>query len=314
MENKTNQSEFTFSGDGLKRNISESSILVVYVNPIEYHGEHLPLTTDLLISRGIKNLFPKELRENFIDWPPIHLGVGPTGGPGSCETSYLELKRVLLKLSKTIIRLKVKRVLVMTFHGAPLHILAIEEFVKVLRKNKVKAINPFILMLQKLTYFNPEEFNEIHKYVPMENEKERNKLIKNIKFDFHGGMIEAGLVQYFNPELIQKPLNEVPSIPELNLNNWIKVLENFIRPISYKLAEEIELINFVLQWGAIKPFPGYTGHPCLANNGLSEYFLNKVVLPSYLEEINKEFYGGGTKIIPVMNYMKYITFEGRLFY
>lgn len=310
----TNQSEFSLSGDGLKREISEESILVVYINPIEYHGDHLPLATDLLISRGITKLYPDELKDKFIHWPPIHLGVGPTTGPGSCHTSYLDLKGILLNLGKTISRLKVKRVLVMTFHGAPLHMLAIEEFVKVLRKRGIKAINPFILMLEKLTYFNAEEFPEIDKYVPIEDEQERQKIIKNIKFDFHGGMIEAGLVQYFYPDLIQVPLKNVPSIPDLNLSNGIKILENIVRKFSHKLAEEIELINFVTQWMKLKPFPGYTGHPCYANDGLSEYFLKSVVLPLYIEEIKKEFYGVGTEIKPVMGFIKYLTLEGRLFY
>src|SRR3954469_7383369 len=114
------------------------------VNPVEYHGPHLSLHNDRLISIGLVRAVHEQLAEKN-DWPlllgaDLEVGVEPCPGPGTRRTAYPIVRHLVLEACRAIAELGATKVVLMTFHGAPLHNLAIEAGVELLRAGGVRAI------------------------------------------------------------------------------------------------------------------------------------------------------------------------------
>lgn len=63
--------------------VFRENILFIFVNPTEYHGPHLPLANDYLISRGLADRLFTQLKElglteRYIAAPLISMGLDPT--------------------------------------------------------------------------------------------------------------------------------------------------------------------------------------------------------------------------------------------
>src|ERR1041384_5026193 len=70
------------------------------VNPVEYHGPHLSLHNDHLVSMGLAADLHARLGPPLSAWPllvaaSIEAGVEPCPGPGTRDVSYRTLKRLV---------------------------------------------------------------------------------------------------------------------------------------------------------------------------------------------------------------------------
>jgi creatinine amidohydrolase len=71
------------------------------VNPVEYHGPHLPLHCDALISEGLTKELHARLAESHPKWPllvatNIEMGVEPCPGPGTRAVPYSVVRDVVV--------------------------------------------------------------------------------------------------------------------------------------------------------------------------------------------------------------------------
>ncbi len=134
----------------------------LFVNPVEFHGPHLPLHTDALISRGLaRDLFAR-LLEHRPDWPfvgtsDLEVGVEPVPGPGSRPVPYSEVRARVVLACRALADLGAQRVVLMTFHGNPLHSIAMDAGVRYLAKRGVRALSPFNLLMRKMLEVEREE-------------------------------------------------------------------------------------------------------------------------------------------------------------
>src|SRR5262245_14646331 len=100
------------------------------VNPVEYHGPHLSLHNDRLISIGLARDVHALLAAKH-EWPflltaDLEVGVDPTPGPGTRVTSFHHVRGAVMEACKALHALGARSVVAMTWHGAPLHSIAIE--------------------------------------------------------------------------------------------------------------------------------------------------------------------------------------------
>src|SRR3712207_5958300 len=77
------------------------------VNPVEYHGPHLPLHTDALISEGLIGDLYARLSEKHPDWPllvatNIEAGVDPVPGPGTRAVPYRTVRRLVIESCRAL--------------------------------------------------------------------------------------------------------------------------------------------------------------------------------------------------------------------
>src|SRR5262245_42835306 len=116
------------------------------VNPVEYHGPHLSLHNDRLIAVGLARDVHARLARP--EWPfvlaaDLEVGVDPTPGPGTRVTPFPLVRETVLRACKALHALGARTVVAMTWHGAPLHSIAIEPGLEWLRRRGVVALNPF---------------------------------------------------------------------------------------------------------------------------------------------------------------------------
>jgi len=72
-----------------RRLVKSGAPVYLTVNPVEYHGPHLSLHNDRLISIGLVREVHERLAEKH-DWPlllgaDLEVGVEPCPGPGTCS-------------------------------------------------------------------------------------------------------------------------------------------------------------------------------------------------------------------------------------
>jgi creatinine amidohydrolase len=132
--------------------LSRGAPVYVPINPVEYHGPHLSLHNDALISRGIAGSIHEGLAQRGHDFPflitsDLEIGVDPTPGPGSRWTSYGHAAALVSEACARLSELGAQRVVLVTFHGSPLHSLAVHEGVKVLARKGVRAHSPHNYLL-----------------------------------------------------------------------------------------------------------------------------------------------------------------------
>src|SRR5258708_4696239 len=64
------------------------------VNPVEFHGPHLSLHNDAIITAGLARGLHRRLAARHLDWPfvtagELEIGVDPTRGIGTRHTSFI---------------------------------------------------------------------------------------------------------------------------------------------------------------------------------------------------------------------------------
>jgi creatinine amidohydrolase len=96
------------------------------VNPVEYHGPHLSLHNDRVVSLGLARRLSErfegtELGGPFVLAGDLEAGVDPACGPGSRHVPYRDARRLVVESCRALAELGAKRVVIMTFHGSPMH-------------------------------------------------------------------------------------------------------------------------------------------------------------------------------------------------
>lgn len=245
------------------------------INPVEYHGPHLSLHNDLLLSRGVI----KDMHERWLqryDAPllvasDLEMGVGPTKGPGSRAVTYDELRKHTLNAVKALRALGAQRVVLMTFHGDPFHNLAIERAVEWLRGHGVAALAPFHLLMREMMTVDPRQYENTLRHV--EDPVERRRLLQALPTDFHAGFFETSLALHYCPDTVSPIYRELPPCPTVTPDRLLLAAAKAARWATRPdLARELEFAAIGTGWHALRPFPGYTGAPHLATREAGAIF------------------------------------------
>ncbi|RYZ64794.1 MAG: hypothetical protein EOP09_15370, partial [Proteobacteria bacterium] len=209
----------------VKRNVA-----VIFVNPIEFHGRHMPLKTDHEISQALFariKLDPQvqKLGLQFQEIETIHRGCDPARGQGSERTSVAELTALLISASKKALEIKPLMVVFMTFHGSPTHAYAIAQAETWVKSHGVMAYNPFNLALEKLRDYDPSWALPLGEHVS--DPVIREKWVARLPSDFHGGLFETSVLLALNASVVKA--SELASLPDCPERRPGLVAEFFIR-------------------------------------------------------------------------------------
>ncbi len=286
----------------------------VFVNPIEYHGPHLSLYTDKVLSMGMAKKLHAELVNKKGEMPflvaeDISLGEGPTRGPGSIHTPFKDLRKIILRCSKSLVELGVRKVIFMTFHGAPMHNMAIQAGIEYLNKNGVKAYNPFNYILQKMIHFNPRDYDRVRDFLP--DDCDKDVIVENFNTDFHAGIFETSLCLYLCPKTVSENYNAVPDCPALIPNEKLLFIAKLFKSLGQiYLFKELRFAAIGLSWIQLKPFPGYSGTPRYSSIELGQYFVEQELIPLYVNGALETLYGVGKGPRPVMKWIYGLSLGG----
>ena len=282
------------------------------VDPVEYHGPHLSILNDQLISDGLMRQSHAALQERHPDWPLIfagQLGVGmdATPGPGTVDVSYRELLRRTCAAAQRLVELGFRRIVLMTFHGSPFHNAALWEAAEGLRARGVRVATPMNLLTRRIMAPDPEEFAAVYEAVA--DPADAARLRARAPEDFHSGFGETSLALHFVPDTVIDH-RSVPSAPALRiLPVWGVLARAADRLGRTVLAQELRFVGMGMAWFGLRPFPGYTCEPALATAEIGAIFA-ELICAGLVEEVEAVLVDGAPSLPPVMRWTATLTFGG----
>lgn len=286
----------------------------VLVNPTEYHGPHLFLLNDHLVSRGLARAVHDRLQTTLGDHPfllleDLGIGVEPCPGPGTVFSSYRDVRGRVLDAARRLADLGATRVLLLTFHGSPLHGHALYAGVRALEARGVRAISPLTQAIEQQMRGAIEGVEDAWR--PVVDEAARAALMAEVATDFHAGFIETSLALHFAPDTVRGH-REVPACPPPRPARVPATLAGLARALGRTtLSAELDLVARGLGWYAMRPFPGYAGQPALANPDSGAVFAHALV-DAFVEEARAVFSGERPPRPPPLAWLPAVSLGGRV--
>lgn len=282
------------------------------VNPVEYHGPHLSLHNDRLISIGLaRDVHARLATEHpFVLASDLEVGVDPTPGPGTRTVPFATVREVVLEACRALHALGARTVIAMTWHGAPLHAIAIEPGLAWLRERGVVALDPFCAAMRELCSLDGRRFERAFDHV--EDTALRARMIADLRKDFHAGFFETSMALHYAPHTVSRAHVDLPPCPDLVPDRRVMRLARGARAVGQReLAAELEMVAHGLGWHRLDPFPGYTGRPHLATRASGAIFAEEIAR-GYAALITDVIAGRTSAPRPPMQWIAALTANGHL--
>lgn len=298
------------------------------VNPIEYHGPHLSLRNDHLVSVGVARDLHAELRRRaglagaseevspLLMTRDLDVGVEPAPGPGSQPVDYFAVRGAVLEACRELAALGASRVVLVTFHGSPLHAFALEEGARWLRRRGVRAVSPMGELLRELLAAESpgaagDRYAEAYAHLPPERAR---ALMADIASDFHGGFFETSLALHYAPESVRAFYTELPDCAPFAGPRLVARGVAGLRGLGARArarAEEVSLVARGAAWLSLRPFPGYTGAPSLATPAAGRVFARELTA-LFGDAAEAALYRGESPRPPPLGWLRWATLFGRV--
>lgn len=280
------------------------------VNPIEYHGPHLSLLNDHLISVGLARDLHRRLgRGALLVAPDLDVGFDPTPGPGTIVTPLPEVKARVLAACAQVADAGAQRIVLMTFHGSPLHALALEAGVEALRARGVKVLSPLNLLLRQMLEFDAEDDDALKAaFATIADRAARERAWRGLQLDFHGGFFETSVAMHYAPDSVRPTYRNVPACPAFKGTGIYAAAAAIARAFGLtRRAQEMELAGAAMAWFALRPFPGYTGEPALSSPEAGAAFA-RAIIDRYAAVAEAVLYGEAPSPAPILHWLRYLPF------
>ena len=297
-----------------RRLVKTGAPVYLTINPVEYHGPHLSLHNDRLVSLGILREVHDRLGQQH-GWPlllgtDLEVGVEPCPGPGTRRTAFPVVRHLVLEACRALAELGASKVVLMTFHGAPLHNLAIEAGVSLLRAAGVRAVAPFNGLLTEMLFLDPAKFAAAFAHVA--DPVEREQMMGALANDFHAGFFETSMALHYAPESVAPDYTSLPPCPDVRPDGTLALASRVARALGAdRLSRELTFAAEGLGWNALRPFPGYTGRPHRATPQAGAVFAAEIVR-RYVDGIEDVFAGRTESPPPIMRWVGTLSLGGRI--
>ena len=299
-----------------RRLLGTGAPVFLLVDPQEYHGPHLPLANDALVAAGLARDIHARLAESHPDWPllvtsDLGVGSGTVPHPASRSVPFREVRRLVVESCRALTALGAQRVVVMTFHGDPMHNVALQAGVTWLRRRGVPALAPMNAILRWLMAVTPAEAEAVLAHVG--DPAERRAMAAEIHTDFHAGFGETSLTMYYAPEAVASDYQDVPPCPAITPERRLAAASRLAARLGRdSLAAELRFLSFAQGWFDLRPFPGYTGRPHLASAAAGAA-LAGILADRLATEAEAVLERGATPTPASLTWLEALSLSGRLF-
>jgi len=224
----------------------DKTIFFLPISPMEEHGPHLPVGTDLLTAidgsiEAIKILTKQHPELNSVLLPAVPLGYCEfnTDFPGSVSVSGRVVKDIVYSIASSLARHGFKYMIICTYHMSLAHLRGIYQGMKkAMRKFDMKICEPW----------GPYFYNN-------EVEKREPKLGFDTSKEVHAGFRETSLMKYQYPYLVDESYTKLQNVYR-DLNSP-RVLGKKFKQLGLK--------------------EGYVGSPARADADYGRWFFNETV-------------------------------------
>jgi creatinine amidohydrolase len=286
------------------------------INPLEYHGPHLSLYNDNLISQGLARGIHALIREITAEsWPmlwagDLNIGVEPVAGPGSRPNSLAEVRQMVVAACQSLQSLGARQIILMSFHGAPLHNLAIQEGVRYCLGQGIRALNPLNFFFHDV--LQPESDIIARIIEPVTDLAQREFLRQELPLDFHAGFAETSLALYYAPQSVSPLYQKLPPCPVVKPLPPLDYLARLVGLARYStLSQELHFAAAGLAWFKQSPFVAYTSRPHLANRE-SGARIAEFMTERFADGIIKVLLERDRPPEPILRWLQPATFGGRV--
>jgi creatinine amidohydrolase len=210
---------------------------------------------------------------------------------------------------RSLAELGAVRVVLMTFHGAPLHAAALDAGVRLLEARGVRAIQPFNLLMNEMLHVDATQYGEVFGHV--QDPSDRAAVLRELATDFHAGFGETSLTLHYAPTSVSAIYKTLPPCPTITPDAALDAASRAAsRSGRADLAVELRFAAIARGWAKLRPFPGYTGRPHLAS-GAAGAALARRVSDGYATATRAVFDGqDGPR--PIMPWAVRATLGGRI--
>ncbi|QUL98353.1 MAG: creatininase family protein [Candidatus Fermentithermobacillus carboniphilus] len=288
--------------DSLDRN---RTVFFMPVSPIEVHGPHLPLGTDVMISCEVKRRVQQKLLEShpeltLVNLPPLYCGSDALPVPGSISVPAPYLSGVLLSYAKGLARQGFKYLLITDNHGGPRHQMAVDYAVrKAWSKYRFYLIDPFLTIYKYMVRHEPAFMELTGLPAGKCGDDEDN----------HAGTNETSLMMAVSPDYAEKDYGSVkPSLlpKPRGMAGLLRVVGQVLLRMGFReLGSDLLHLANTLAWVSEKPLVPYMGSPALASREAGESMLNAHVTIS-LELLERALSGDDVIETPILRSLSFM--------
>lgn len=273
----------------------EKTIVLMAVSPIEVHGPHLPLGTDVFVAEELLRRYIAALRAEYPDYnlvtlPPLYLGSDALPVKGSLSVPAPLLRKVLLAYAKGLAAQGFRYLFLADNHGGPRHQLGIESASRLAwRRHRFYLINPFNLDFRLMVQHDPS-FLEQTGLRPGNCGDDA---------DAHAGTNETSLMLKADPAGVRDNWREVsPSLPPAP-SSALLFLGRVASIFSRTLGKDLEHLANTLAWVGDPRMKPYMGAPALASSEAGEAML-KARTEIAMEFFRRALRGEKIRIAPML--------------
>jgi creatinine amidohydrolase len=175
--------------------------VVLAVSPIEEHGPHLPLATDVLESVAMARRLcarldgrPELAGWSYLFYPALPIGCDTWTYPGSVEVAPATVRRVVEDIGVSLGRQGFRRIIIANNHGGPRHNLALEAAARAIaRRSPARALS---IAGRVMVSFLFED--------GLQPFLDRHGLAKDdVRYDFHAGAFETAEMLALHPDKVR---------------------------------------------------------------------------------------------------------------
>lgn len=224
----------------------ENTVVMVSCSPLEVHGPHLPVVTDIheadgLLLRSMELLNERHPNLEFLHLPPIYVAADVLPHRGSIMFRSSTITRVFEDLGRSLAKQGFKHIWISNFHGGPRHFVPIEVACKkVNKKYGIKMVSAFSMLITRLTNGGTDLSDILGNIDGMQR--------SDLEGDSHGGVVETSMMlhllnQYVDPEfekLSQRTVNiklKDEGKKPIGQENLLQLLRGFKYKLKYYETE-----------------------------------------------------------------------------
>ena len=255
-------SELTLAG--LRKLEPGRTVCLMAVSPLEVHGSHLPLGTDIMIAEKLQMEYCHAIQQRHPDFnllllPTLSAGSDPLPLEGSIAVGAKTLEKMLVAYVHSLSRLGFRYLIVCDNHGGPSHQMAMEIVArKAWRRHRFALINPFNVVYRKMVQHD-QSFLQLVKLAPGKCGDDA---------DAHAGTNETSLALSAGIS----PCAEYRHLPPAGIPKaaGLSALVGYAAAILGRFGltgvkADLEHLKNILAWINSPSVPTYLGEPALAD-------------------------------------------------
>ncbi len=252
--------------DALER---DKTIFLMAVSPIEVHGPHLPLGTDVFVAEELLRRYSAALQKEYpgytlVELPPLYLGADALPIKGSLSVPAPLVRKVLLSYVQGLAAQGFRYLFLADNHGGPRHQLGIESASrKAWRKHRFYLVNPFNHEFRLMVQHDPAFLQETG----------LGPGTCGDDADAHAGTNETSLMLQAAPDQVRDNWRTVPPSLPPPPAGAVLFLGRLLSIFSRTLGEDLKHLAYTLSWVGDPRMKPYMGAPALAGAAAGEAML-----------------------------------------